>query len=171
MPVLPRLGCGMLAAMAAQRFRDRVVWITGAGSGLGRALALEFARQGADVAVSGRREERLLETVAAVEAEGRRGLAVPCDVTDDSAVEAAVSAVIHEFGKLDVAVANASSMIDTTPNNAPCAPGSTRPSAIEAAQTIRVNRTLTGCHRTVLKYLTESKRYLKIEVSVKAQKD
>ncbi len=100
-------GCGMLAAMAAQRFRDHVVWITGAGSGLGRALALEFARQGADVAVSGRREGRLLETVAAVEAEGRRGLAVPCDVTDDAAVEAAVSAVILEFGKLDVAVANA----------------------------------------------------------------
>ena len=59
------------------------------------------------MAVSGRREERLAETVAAVEAEGRRGLAVPCDVTDDAAVEAAVSAVILEFGKLDVAVANA----------------------------------------------------------------
>lgn len=59
------------------------------------------------MAVSGRREERLAETVAAIEAEGRRGLAVPCDVTDDAAVEAAVSAVILEFGRLDVAVANA----------------------------------------------------------------
>ncbi|MEZ4382322.1 MAG: SDR family NAD(P)-dependent oxidoreductase [Nannocystaceae bacterium] len=93
--------------MPTQRFRDHVVWITGGGSGLGRALAVEFARQGADVAVSGRREERLAEVVAAIEAEGRRGLAVPCDVTDDDAVALAVAAVIEAFGKLDVAVANA----------------------------------------------------------------
>ena len=99
--------CGMLRAMSRQRFADKIVWITGAGSGLGRALALECARQGADVAVSGRREDRLAETVAAVEAVGRRGLAVPCDVTDDAAVEAAVAAVIREFGRLHVAVANA----------------------------------------------------------------
>lgn len=97
----------MLRAMARQRFADKIVWITGAGSGLGRALAVEFARQGANVAVSGRREGRLDETVAAVQAEGRRGLAVPCDVTDDAAVGAAVAAVIREFGRLDVAVANA----------------------------------------------------------------
>ncbi|MCA9662278.1 MAG: SDR family NAD(P)-dependent oxidoreductase [Myxococcales bacterium] len=93
--------------MPAQRFRDHVVWITGGGSGLGRALAVEFARQGADVAVSGRRADRLAEVVAAVEAEGRRGLAVACDVTDDDEVAAAVAAVIEGFGKLDVAVANA----------------------------------------------------------------
>lgn len=93
--------------MSSQRFRDHVVWITGGGSGLGRALAVEFARQGADVAVSGRRADRLAEVVAAIEAEGRRGLAVACDVTDDDAVAAAVTTVVERFGKLDVAVANA----------------------------------------------------------------
>jgi NAD(P)-dependent dehydrogenase (short-subunit alcohol dehydrogenase family) len=88
-------------------FEDRMVWITGGSSGIGRALALEFADQGADVAVSGRRIERLAEVVEVIEAKGRRGLAVPCDVTDESVVEAAVARVVDELGRLDVAVANA----------------------------------------------------------------
>jgi len=89
------------------RFDEHVVWITGGGSGIGHALALAFAGEGATVAVSGRREPRLAETVAAVEAAGARGLAVPCDVTDEDAVAAAVARVVDEFGRLDVAVANA----------------------------------------------------------------
>jgi len=89
------------------RFDDKVVWITGGGSGIGQALALEFARAGADVAVSGRRVDRLRETVAQVEAGGRRGLSVPCDVTDDEAVHAAVASMVRHFRRLDVAVANA----------------------------------------------------------------
>lgn len=88
-------------------FAGKVVWITGGGSGIGRALALEFARQGADVAVSGRRAERLEESVAAVAALGRRGLSVPCDVVIDEAVREAVASVIAHYGQLDVAVANA----------------------------------------------------------------
>lgn len=88
-------------------FEDHVVWITGGGSGLGRAMALEFARQGASVAVSGRRADRLDEVVAEVEALGARGLAVPCDVTDEADVFAAVEAVVGAFWKLDVVVANA----------------------------------------------------------------
>jgi len=91
----------------ARRFEDAVVWITGGGSGLGAAMATRFADEGAHVAVSGRRAERLHEVVTAVEARGRRALAVPCDVTDDEAVGAAVQAVVDELGKLDVAVANA----------------------------------------------------------------
>lgn len=91
----------------ADGFANSVVWITGGGSGIGRALALEFARQGADVAVSGRRQERLDEVVAEVEGLGRRGLAVPCDVTDEAAVGLAVARIVEELGHLDVAVANA----------------------------------------------------------------
>jgi NAD(P)-dependent dehydrogenase (short-subunit alcohol dehydrogenase family) len=89
------------------RFDGLVVWITGGGSGIGRALAREFARQGADVAVSGRRTDRLQETIAEIEALGRRGLAVACDVRDDAAARAAVGAIAEHFGRLDVAVANA----------------------------------------------------------------
>jgi NAD(P)-dependent dehydrogenase (short-subunit alcohol dehydrogenase family) len=88
-------------------FTDQVVWITGGGSGIGRGLALEFARQGADVAVSGRRAEALAAVTGEIEPLGRRGLAVSCDVADDAAVRAAVQAIVTHFGRLDVAVANA----------------------------------------------------------------
>ncbi len=93
--------------MGDGRFEGSAAWITGGGSGIGKALALELARQGADVAVSGRRVDRLEGVVAEIEALGRRGLAVPCDVTDEASVEAAVAQVVDGFGKLDVAVANA----------------------------------------------------------------
>ncbi len=88
-------------------WKGKVVWITGGGSGIGLALALECARRGASVAVSGRRLDRLAAAVAAIEATGARGLAVRCDVTVDEDIAAAVAAVVAELGRLDVAVANA----------------------------------------------------------------
>jgi NAD(P)-dependent dehydrogenase (short-subunit alcohol dehydrogenase family) len=91
----------------AKRFENQVVWITGGGSGIGRALALAFAKEGAAVAVSGRREERLHEVVQELEARGAKGLAVRCDVTDEASVAEAVRTVVRTLGGLDVAVANA----------------------------------------------------------------
>ena len=85
-------------------FRDKVVWITGGGSGIGAELARQFAAQGARVAVSGRRTERLDEVAAEL---GGSGLAVQCDVTEETSIEAAVAAVVEHFGRLDVAIANA----------------------------------------------------------------
>ncbi len=93
--------------MARQDFAGLVAWVTGATSGIGRAVALELASRGADVAVSGRREDRLRDVLREVESRGRRGLVVPCDVTDDSAVMFAVEAVARDLGKVDVVVANA----------------------------------------------------------------
>ena len=90
-----------------QQFHGQVVWITGASAGIGRSLAREFARRGADVAVSARREDRLAEVVGEIESLGRRALAVACDVTHDADVARAVDTVVAHFGKLDVAVANA----------------------------------------------------------------
>jgi NAD(P)-dependent dehydrogenase (short-subunit alcohol dehydrogenase family) len=90
-----------------KRFDHEIAWITGAGSGLGRALAVELARRGADVAVSGRRLDKLEEVAREVEALGRRALAVPCDVTDEASVSRAVATVVGHFGKLDLAIANA----------------------------------------------------------------
>ena len=91
----------------AKRFAGKVVWITGGGSGIGEALALAFAREGADVAVSGRRQGKLDAVAAAIEALGQRSVAVTCDVTDDSTLSAAVVQIVATLGRLDVAVANA----------------------------------------------------------------
>jgi NAD(P)-dependent dehydrogenase (short-subunit alcohol dehydrogenase family) len=91
----------------AGRFEGQVAWITGGGSGIGKALALELARQGADVAVSGRRLDRLEEVAGEIEALGRRSLAVRCDVTDEDSIAEAVGEVVDELGGIDVAVANA----------------------------------------------------------------
>jgi NAD(P)-dependent dehydrogenase (short-subunit alcohol dehydrogenase family) len=91
----------------ATTFAGKAIWITGGGSGIGRALAEAFARQGAEVAVSGRRLAKLEETVEVIDDLGGRGLAVQCDVTDEEQVVAAVETVVEAFGQLDVAIANA----------------------------------------------------------------
>ncbi|MCA9523230.1 MAG: SDR family oxidoreductase [Myxococcales bacterium] len=91
----------------SKRFARQAVWITGGSSGIGKALALEFAKQGADVAVSGRRQDRLDEVAAQIEALGVKALAVPCEVSDTAQIEAAVERVVECFGKIDVCVANA----------------------------------------------------------------
>lgn len=88
-------------------FRGHAVWITGGGSGLGASMARRFAELGADVAVTGRRQEKLDEVVESLGRFGNRALAVPCDVGDEEAVQAAVATVVDAFGKLDVVVANA----------------------------------------------------------------
>jgi NAD(P)-dependent dehydrogenase (short-subunit alcohol dehydrogenase family) len=88
-------------------FDGNVGWVTGGGSGIGRAVAVELARQGADVAISGRRLDKLEEAAAEIRALGRRCATIACDVTDDASVRNAVAAVVAELGRLDVAVANA----------------------------------------------------------------
>lgn len=95
------------SVMSKNQFAGKGVWITGASSGIGRHLALEFARRGADVAVSARRIDRLEAVADEIRKMGCRAAAIVCDVTDEHAVEHAVSDVIVQLGKLDVAVANA----------------------------------------------------------------
>jgi NAD(P)-dependent dehydrogenase (short-subunit alcohol dehydrogenase family) len=81
--------------------------VTGGASGIGRATALAFAREGARVAVADILEEAAQGTVAEIEAMGGQAHAIACDVTDDDAVKAMIAATVDAFGGLDCAFNNA----------------------------------------------------------------
>jgi NAD(P)-dependent dehydrogenase (short-subunit alcohol dehydrogenase family) len=89
------------------RFSGQVVLVTGASSGIGAALAREFARHGADLVLAARRVDRLETVRADVERAGRRALTVACDVTVDGDVDRAAERARRTFGRVDVVVANA----------------------------------------------------------------
>ena len=84
-----------------------VVLITGASSGIGAALAREWARRGARVALAARRVEKLTSLANEIVAEGGEALAVVCDVTKEGDPDRAVAGVVGRWGRLDVVVANA----------------------------------------------------------------
>ena len=81
--------------------------VTGASRGIGRAIAVGYARAGADVAIAARSAEALAETKSDVEALGRKAFVVPADVTDRDAVRRMVDDAIAALGQLDVVVNNA----------------------------------------------------------------
>lgn len=99
--------------MAAGRLEGKFALVTGAGSGIGRATAELFAREGAGVAVVDVRGAE--ETAAAIEAGGGAALALATDVADNAAVEAMVAAATERFGQVDVLVNNAGILDDYLP--------------------------------------------------------
>jgi NAD(P)-dependent dehydrogenase (short-subunit alcohol dehydrogenase family) len=93
----------------ADKLKDKVAFITGGDSGIGRAVAVLFAREGADVAFTYLSEEHTdaEETRRAIESEGRKALLICGDVRDSSFCRSAVEKTVDNFGKLDILVNNA----------------------------------------------------------------
>jgi NADP-dependent 3-hydroxy acid dehydrogenase YdfG len=85
----------------------KVALVTGAGRGIGRAIALAFAAEGAAVALAARSRADLAGVAAEIRERGGRALAVPTDVTQDGAVEALVEQALSDLGRLDVLVTSA----------------------------------------------------------------
>jgi NAD(P)-dependent dehydrogenase (short-subunit alcohol dehydrogenase family) len=81
--------------------------VTGAGRGIGAAIALAFAREGADVAVAARSADELESVAAKIRALGRKGLVVPTDMADSAQVKRLVERSIAELGAVDIVVSNA----------------------------------------------------------------
>jgi NAD(P)-dependent dehydrogenase (short-subunit alcohol dehydrogenase family) len=89
------------------RFTNKVVFITGAASGIGRAAALAFAAEGARVAIIDRSAEELEKVKSSVESAGGEVLTVVGDVSSPDQVEHAIEQVVHRFSRLDIAFNNA----------------------------------------------------------------
>ena len=91
----------------SDEFKEKVIIVTGASSGIGRDTAIEFAREGANVVVAARREEEGLKTVDLIKEIGGNSIFVQADVAHSNDVKAIVETAISHFGRLDFAFNNA----------------------------------------------------------------
>jgi short-subunit dehydrogenase len=93
--------------MQANAFRGQVVIITGASAGIGKALALKLASQGAKLAIAARRAERLEQVAVESRQRGGEALVVPTDVSDEAQCKTLVQKTVSEYGRLDMLINNA----------------------------------------------------------------
>ncbi|BDA49372.1 Uncharacterized oxidoreductase YghA [Coccomyxa sp. Obi] len=105
----PRPDFGYESYKGYGRLTDKIALITGADSGIGRAVALAFAREGADVAIAYLNEhEDAKETKKVVEEAGRKAILIPGDIASEDQVKHIVSETVNAFGRIDILVNNAS---------------------------------------------------------------
>jgi citronellol/citronellal dehydrogenase len=92
---------------ASDLLSGQVALVTGGGTGMGRATAIEMARCGADVVVLGRRAEPIEDCARIIQELGRKAVAIPTDIRLPDQIDAAMHRIRHEFGRLDILVNNA----------------------------------------------------------------
>ena len=95
------------------RLERKIAIVTGGGTGIGEAIAKVFAREGATVAITGRRKDQLERVVGDIERKGGQALALPGSVTSEPDVQEAVAATVRSFGRLDILVNNAGNLFHT----------------------------------------------------------
>ena len=90
------------------RLKDRIAVVTGAASGIGKGIAIAFAREGADIVIADKvRKDGAAEVLAGITAHGRKSLFVQTDVSDEGSVQAMAKAALAEFSRVDILVNNA----------------------------------------------------------------
>lgn len=97
------------------RLSERHIVVTGAGTGIGKAIARGLAREGAGVVCAGRKAETLAETVKRVTADGGQAVAVPTDIRDMASVERLLTEAIRHFGRVHAVIANAGGSLSVKP--------------------------------------------------------
>jgi NAD(P)-dependent dehydrogenase (short-subunit alcohol dehydrogenase family) len=90
-----------------KRFADKVAIVTGGSSGIGKATAIAFAREGAAVAIAARRQKPGLETVDQIKHAGGNAVFIPTDVSKSEDIERLITTTVEKFGRLDYAFNNA----------------------------------------------------------------
>jgi NAD(P)-dependent dehydrogenase (short-subunit alcohol dehydrogenase family) len=106
-----------LSVFAPDLFRGRTALVTGGGRGIGRAIALAFARLGANVVIASRKPENLAPTAAEITAIGTPCLAVPTNIREIDQVEALVQQAIERFGAIDFLINNAGGQFPARPSD------------------------------------------------------
>ena len=101
--------------MTQNRFTGKTIFITGAGTGMGRAAALRLVEEGGQVVLVGRRPDPINRLQSEIEAAGGMAIAIACDIADGDAVASAVKTTLERFGRLDALFANAGVLGDFKP--------------------------------------------------------
>lgn len=95
--------------------KDRKIIITGGGRGIGRAIALAFAKEGADICITARTQSEIENVAKEISRLGRKAISIPGDVTNEKGAKRAVQKTIAAFGRIDILVNNAGGSIESKP--------------------------------------------------------
>ena len=137
--------------------KDKVAIVTGGGTGIGRSIAIEFARVGADVVVASRNLENLEKVAAEIKSLGRRALAIATDVRKPEDVDAMVKRTLEEFSRVDILVNNAGAGFN-------CLPEDMSPGAWDVIMNIDL-RGVFLCSRAAGKVMIQQKKGKIINIS------